>query len=122
VTTARTARRGQIRARQSRIATFTFGLRLRRGVRLLALLDANLCTSTDYDTTQKWAIALTKHPKRADSLRYYSRPNPAKINYAIFGSAESKLRWSKSFNDKGDRGGYYKSVSARADQPVAFQP
>ncbi len=57
--------------------------------------DANICTSTDFDTTQKSAIAFMKHYQKPNGLRYHSRHNPEKINYALFGTAESKLSVTK---------------------------
>jgi hypothetical protein len=57
--------------------------------------DANICTSTDFDATQKWAIAFMKHFQKPNGLRYHSRHNPEKINYALFGTAESKLSVTK---------------------------
>lgn len=53
--------------------------------------DASLCTSTDYETTRNWATAFMLHPQKPDGLRYHSRLNPKKINYALFGTAKSKL-------------------------------
>ena len=49
--------------------------------------DANLCTSCDYAVTQKWAIALMRHPQKPQGIVYHSRHNPQKLNYALFGDA-----------------------------------
>jgi RES domain-containing protein len=57
--------------------------------------DANLCTLIDYETTRKWTISLMQHPQKPEGLRYHSRLNPKKINYALFGTAKSKLAVAK---------------------------
>ena len=50
-------------------------------------VDANLCVSYDYATTQKWAIAFMEHPQKPQGIVYHSRHNPRKLNYALFGNA-----------------------------------
>ena len=44
----------------------------------------------DYTATQAWASALMTHPRGPVGIRYNSRKNPGRINYAIFGSAAAK--------------------------------
>jgi crotonobetainyl-CoA:carnitine CoA-transferase CaiB-like acyl-CoA transferase len=48
--------------------------------------DANICTSPEYTITQKWAIAFMQHRQEPQGLRYHSRHNPKKFNYALFGT------------------------------------
>lgn len=53
-------------------------------------LDANFFATTDYSVTQSWAGALMTHPQAPTGIRYNSRKNPRRINFAIFGSAATK--------------------------------
>ncbi|HYZ72507.1 MAG TPA: RES family NAD+ phosphorylase [Chthoniobacterales bacterium] len=52
--------------------------------------DSNFFVSTDYSVTQAWASALMTHPRGPAGIRYNSRKNPRRINYAIVGSAAAK--------------------------------
>jgi hypothetical protein len=53
-------------------------------------LDANFFATTDYSVTQTSAGALMTHPRGPAGIRYNSRKNPERINYAVFGSAAAK--------------------------------
>jgi hypothetical protein len=53
-------------------------------------LDANFFATTDYSITQDWASALMTHPRAPAGIRYNSRKNPERINYAVFGSPAAK--------------------------------
>jgi hypothetical protein len=53
-------------------------------------LDANLFATTEYAVTQEWASALMTHPRAPAGIRYNSRKNPRRINYALFGSPGAK--------------------------------
>ena len=53
-------------------------------------LDANFFATTDYSVTQSWASALMTHPQAPAGIRYNSRKNPRRINYAVFGSPVAK--------------------------------
>jgi hypothetical protein len=63
-------------------------------------LDANFFATTEYAITQEWANALMTHPRGPAGIRYNSRKNPRRINYAIFGSpaAKSALRVEKRYS------------------------
>lgn len=52
--------------------------------------DANFFATTDYSVTQNWARVLMAHPQVPIGIRYNSRKNPLRINYAVFGSAGAK--------------------------------
>ena len=52
--------------------------------------DANFFATTDYSVTQNWARVLMAHPQAPTGIRYNSRKNPRRINYAVFGSAGAK--------------------------------
>jgi len=52
--------------------------------------DANFFATTDYSITQTWAAALMTHPRGPAGIRYNSRKNPERINYALLGSAAAK--------------------------------
>jgi hypothetical protein len=54
--------------------------------RALSLLgtDARLFATRDYETTRAWSKRLMEHPRAADGLRYPSRKNPKKLNYALY--------------------------------------
>ena len=52
--------------------------------------DSNLFASNDYAVTQEWSRQLMIHPQARDGIRYHSRKNPRKRNYAIYDSAQSK--------------------------------
>ena len=52
--------------------------------------DANFFAATDHAVTQAWANALMNHLQGPDGIRYNSRKNPRRINYAVFGSAATK--------------------------------
>jgi hypothetical protein len=53
-------------------------------------LDANFFATTDYAITQQWASALMIHPRAPAGIRYNSRKNPRRVNYALFGSPGAK--------------------------------
>lgn len=61
--------------------------------------DANFFATTDYAITQAWASALMTHPRGPAGIRYNSRKNPRRINYAVFGSraAKSAVRLAKRY-------------------------
>jgi hypothetical protein len=61
--------------------------------------DANFFATTDYAVTQAWANALMTHPQAPAGIRYNSRKNPRRINYAVFGSpaAKSAIRVIKRY-------------------------
>jgi len=46
--------------------------------------DANLFASNEYNLTQQWSRQLMAHLQSRDGLRYRSRKNPQKHNYAIY--------------------------------------
>jgi RES domain len=48
--------------------------------------DSNFFATTEYAVTQEWARALMTHPRAPAGIRYNSRKNPRRINYALFGS------------------------------------
>ena len=52
--------------------------------------DANLFASNDYALTQAWLRQLMIHAQARDGIRYHSRKNPRKHNYAIYDSAQAK--------------------------------
>jgi hypothetical protein len=49
--------------------------------------DANLFASNDYALTQEWSRQLMVHAQARDGIRYHSRKNPRKYNYAIYDTA-----------------------------------
>jgi RES domain len=65
----------------------------------LGALDANFFATTEYAITQEWANALMTHPRAPIGIRYNSRKNPRRINYALFGSpaAKSAVRLVKRY-------------------------
>ena len=46
--------------------------------------DARLFATRDYETTRAWSKCLMEHPRAVDGLRYPSRKNPKKLNYALY--------------------------------------
>ena len=52
--------------------------------------DANLFASNDYAMTQEWSRQLMIHAQARDGIRYHSRKNPRKHNYAIYGTTLAK--------------------------------
>jgi len=61
--------------------------------------DSNFFATTAYAITQAWASALMTHPQAPAGIRYNSRKNPRRINYAVFGSptAKSAVRLVKRY-------------------------
>jgi hypothetical protein len=61
--------------------------------------DASFFATTDYMITQAWASALMTHPRGPAGIRYNSRKNPRRVNYALFGSpaAKSAVRLVKRY-------------------------
>jgi hypothetical protein len=52
--------------------------------------DANLFASNDYAVTQEWSRQLMNHAQARDGIRYHSRQNPRKHNYAIYDTSVAK--------------------------------
>ena len=52
--------------------------------------DANLFASNDYALTQEWSRQLMIHAQARDGIRYHSRKNPRKHNYAIYDTTLAK--------------------------------
>jgi hypothetical protein len=52
--------------------------------------DSNFFATPDYSTTQSWARSFMTHPQEPTGIRYNSRKNPRLINYALFGTPETK--------------------------------
>ena len=52
--------------------------------------DANLFASNDYAMTQEWSRQLMIHAQARDGIRYHSRKNPRKNNYAIYDTTLAK--------------------------------
>jgi hypothetical protein len=52
--------------------------------------DANLFASNDYALTQEWSRQLMIHAQARDGIRYHSRKNPRKHNYAIYDTTVAK--------------------------------
>jgi hypothetical protein len=52
--------------------------------------DANLFASNDYAVTQEWSRQLMTHAQARDGIRYHSRKNPRKNNYAIYDTTLAK--------------------------------
>jgi hypothetical protein len=52
--------------------------------------DSNFFAATDYATTQSWARDFMTHPQEPAGIRYNSRKNPRRINYALFARPETK--------------------------------
>lgn len=53
--------------------------------------DAALTSSTDYELTQKWALALHDHPRKPDGILYRARHDPTRSAAAIFERAAAEL-------------------------------
>ncbi|HEX4200755.1 MAG TPA: RES family NAD+ phosphorylase [Chthoniobacterales bacterium] len=52
--------------------------------------DSGLFASTDYSKTQAWARSFMTHHQTPQGIRYNSRKNPTRINYAVFGTPEAQ--------------------------------
>lgn len=52
--------------------------------------DSGFFASIDYSKTQAWARSLMTHHQAPQGIRYNSRKNPARINYAVFGTREAQ--------------------------------
>jgi hypothetical protein len=52
--------------------------------------DANLFASSDFAVTHEWSRQLMLHGQARDGIRYHSRKNPQKFNYAIYDTTRSK--------------------------------
>jgi hypothetical protein len=52
--------------------------------------DSGFFASTDYPKTQAWARSFMTHHQAPQGIRYNSRKNPARINYAVFGTREAQ--------------------------------
>ena len=52
--------------------------------------DSGFFASRDYSKTQAWARSFMTHPQSPHGIRYNSRKNPARINYAVFGTREAQ--------------------------------
>jgi RES domain-containing protein len=52
--------------------------------------DANVFASNDYAVTQEWSRQLMTHAQARDGIRYHSRKNPRKNNYAIYDTTLAK--------------------------------
>jgi hypothetical protein len=52
--------------------------------------DSGFFASTDYPKTQAWARSFMTHHQAPQGIRYNSRKNPARINYAMFGTREAQ--------------------------------
>jgi hypothetical protein len=52
--------------------------------------DANLFASNEYALTQEWSRQLMIHAQAQDGIRYHSRKNPRKFNYAIYDTTLAK--------------------------------
>jgi RES domain len=52
--------------------------------------DANLFASNDYAVTQEWSRQLMTHAQARDGIRYHSRKNPRKYNYAMYDTVLAK--------------------------------
>ena len=52
--------------------------------------DSGFFASTDYSKTQAWARSFMTHHQAPQGIRYNSRKNPARINYAVFGTPEAQ--------------------------------
>jgi len=48
-------------------------------------------TSSNYATSQAWALSLHEHPEQPDGLYYRARHDPSRLCAAIFGRAEGAL-------------------------------
>jgi len=70
--------------RQLRVADLTGPALNRLGT------DANLFASNDYALTQEWSRQLMIHAQARDGIRYHSRKNPRKHNYAIYDTTLAK--------------------------------
>jgi hypothetical protein len=63
-------------------------------------LETNFFATMDYSVRQSWASALMTHPQVPAGIRYNSRKNPRRINYAVFGSpiAKSAVRVERRYS------------------------
>jgi hypothetical protein len=52
--------------------------------------DSGFFASTDYPKTQAWVRSFMTHHQAPQGIRYNSRKNPARINYAVFGTREAQ--------------------------------
>jgi hypothetical protein len=52
--------------------------------------DSVFFSSIDYPTTQSWARSFMTHHQAPQGIRYNSRKNPARINYAVFGTSQAQ--------------------------------
>lgn len=52
--------------------------------------DSSFFASTDYSKTQAWARSFMMHHQTPQGIRYNSRKNPNRINYAVFGTPEAQ--------------------------------
>src|ERR1700747_301955 len=52
--------------------------------------DSGFLASTDYSKIQAWARSFMTHHQAPQGIRYNSRKNPARINYAVFGTPEAQ--------------------------------
>jgi hypothetical protein len=52
--------------------------------------DATLFASNEYVVTQDWSRQLMMHTQARDGIRYHSRKNPRKQNYAIYETTLAK--------------------------------
>ena len=52
--------------------------------------DSGFFASTEYSKTQAWARSFMMHHQTPQGIRYNSRKNPARINYAVFGTPEAQ--------------------------------
>src|ERR1700751_4788529 len=51
--------------------------------------DSGFFASIDYSKTQAWARSFMTHHQTPQGIRYNSRKNPARINYAVFRTPEA---------------------------------
>jgi hypothetical protein len=52
--------------------------------------DSGFFASTDYLKTKAWARSFMMHHQTPQGIRYHSRKNPTRINYAVFGTPEAQ--------------------------------
>jgi RES domain len=52
--------------------------------------NSGFFASTDYPKTQAWARSFMTHHQAPQGIRYNSQKNPARINYAVFGTLEAQ--------------------------------
>jgi hypothetical protein len=55
-------------------------------------VDERLCAGDDFGTTQRWSLALWRHPALADGLYYRARHDPARLALALFDRAASHIQ------------------------------